>query len=103
MLFKICSLTPLVLSWLIIQLLFCSSVWRFGIVVFSLAKGRSWRISHHLFYPNPDACDYTVNRVNFQWTDGVFGMSLSPVNEPPDRLLFFRPMSSYGVSGFSYS
>lgn len=29
---------------------------------------------------------------------GVFGLSLSPVNDPPDRLLFFHPMSSYGVS-----
>lgn len=28
----------------------------------------------------------------------MFGLSLSPVNDPPDRLLFFHPMSSYGVS-----
>lgn len=77
---------------------YITDVWRFGITVFSLAKGRSWRTTNHLFYPNPDACDYTLNGLNFQWTDGVFGMSLSPVNEPPDRLLFFHPMSSFGVS-----
>lgn len=76
---------------------YITDVWRFGITVFSLAKGRSWRISHHFFYPTPEACDYTLNGLNFQWTDGVFGMSLSPINEPPDRLLFFHPMSSYGV------
>lgn len=77
---------------------YITDVWRFGVVVFSLAKGRSWRTTNHFYFPNPEASDFTLNRLNFQWTDGVFGMSLSPVNEPPDRLLFFHPMSSYGVS-----
>lgn len=78
---------------------YITDVWRYGVVVFSLAKGRSWRTTHHFYYPNPEACDYNLNGLGFQWTDGVFGLSLSPVNEPPDRLLFFHPMSSYGVSG----
>lgn len=78
---------------------YITDVWRFGITVFSLAKGDSWRVSHHFFFPNPEASDYTLNGLNFQWTDGVFGLSLSPVNQPPDRLLYFHPMSSYAVSG----
>lgn len=81
---------------------YISDVWRFGITVFSLAKGRSWRTTNHLYFPNPDAADFTVNGLNFQWTDGVFGMSLSPVNEIHDRLLFFHPMSSYAVSCFFF-
>lgn len=51
---------------------YVTDVWRFGIVVFSLAKGRSWRTTHHLFYPNPDASDYELNQLQFAWTDGVY-------------------------------
>lgn len=76
---------------------YITDVWRFGLVVFSLAKGRSWRTTNHFYLPNPSACDYSLNGINFQWTDGVFGISLSPVNELQDRLLFFHPMSSFSV------
>lgn len=76
---------------------YITDVWRFGLVVFSLAKGRSWRTTNHFYMPNPEACDYTLNNINFQWVDGVFGISLSPLNELQDRLLFFHPMSSFGV------
>lgn len=77
---------------------YITDVWRYGIVVFSLARGRSWRTTNHFYLPNPVACDYTLNNINFQWTDGVFGLSLSPLNELQDRLLFFHPMSSFAVS-----
>lgn len=76
---------------------YITDVWRFGVTVFSLARGRSWRTTNHFYMPNPTACDYTVGGVNFQWTDGVFGISLSPLNELQDRLLFFHPMSSFAV------
>lgn len=52
---------------------YVTDVWRNGIVVFSLAKGRSWRTTHHFFYPNPDASDYELNQLQFAWTDGVYG------------------------------
>lgn len=74
---------------------YITDVWRFGLVVFSLSKGRSWRTTQHLYMPNPLASDYTLHGLNFQWTDGVFGISLSPINEYNDRLMFFHPMSSY--------
>lgn len=77
---------------------YITDAWRFGITVFSLARGRSWRTTNHFYYPNPTASDYTLNGVNFQWTDGVFGLSLSPLNELQDRLIFFHPMSSFAVS-----
>lgn len=76
---------------------YITDVWRFGLVVFSLAKGRSWRTTHQYYMPNPDACDYTLNGINFQWFDGVFGLSLSPLSHLNDRLLFFHPMSSFNV------
>lgn len=73
---------------------YVTDVWRNGILVFSLAKMRSWRTTNHLYLPNPHASDYTLHDLNFQWTDGVFGLSLPPVDQYGDRVLFFRPMSS---------
>ncbi|KAH8300582.1 hypothetical protein KR044_010060, partial [Drosophila immigrans] len=69
---------------------FVTDVWRFGIVVYSLEKNRSWRVTNYNFSPNPVASDFNVYGLNFQWLDGVFGMSLSA-----DRHLFFHPMASF--------
>ncbi|KAH8406403.1 hypothetical protein KR222_000114, partial [Zaprionus bogoriensis] len=71
---------------------FVADVWRFGIVVFSLAKHRSWRVTNYNFLPNPVASDFNIYGLNFQWMDGVLGMSLSPSK---DRLLYFHPMASF--------
>lgn len=73
-------------------------VWRYGIVVLSLSQAKSWRTTSHLYLPTPQACNYDLYGINFQWTDGVFGMALSPLNQYQDRLLFYHPMSSYNVS-----
>ncbi|KAH8361026.1 hypothetical protein KR093_006785, partial [Drosophila rubida] len=70
-----------------------TDVWRFGIVVYSLEKNRSWRVTNFNFSPNPVASDFNVYGLNFQWLDGVFGMSLSS-----DRQLYFHPMASFKVS-----
>ncbi|KDR24270.1 protein yellow-like isoform X2 [Zootermopsis nevadensis] len=70
--------------------------WRFGLVVYSLQEDRSWRIDHHLFYPDPIASSYTLHGVNWRWTDGIFGIALSPVDhEADDRTLLYHPMSSF--------
>lgn len=74
---------------------YVTDVWRYGVVVFSLASRRSWRTTHHFYLPTPQLSDYRLHGVPFQWTDGVFGLSLSPLNEYADRLMFFHPMSSY--------
>lgn len=39
---------------------YLTDVWRFGLVVFSLEKMRAWRITDHLFYPEPLAAAYKV-------------------------------------------
>ncbi|XP_034118555.1 protein yellow-like [Drosophila albomicans] len=67
-----------------------TDVWRFGIVVYSLEKNRSWRVTNYNFAPNPVASDFNVYGLNFQWLDGVFGMSLTE-----DRRLYFHPMASF--------
>lgn len=77
---------------------YITDVWRNGITVFSLSYGRSWRTTNHFYLPNPTASDYTVGGLNFQWTDGVFGLSLTPLNDNKDRLLIFHPMSSFAVN-----
>ncbi|XP_068153096.1 dopaminechrome tautomerase [Drosophila tropicalis] len=72
-----------------------TDVWRFGIVVYSLKKDRSWRVTNFNFSPNPVASDFKVYGLNFQWLDGVFGMSLSfdPISR--QRVLYFHPMASF--------
>ncbi|XP_030373088.1 protein yellow [Scaptodrosophila lebanonensis] len=74
---------------------FVTDVWRFGIVVYSLAKGRSWRVTNYNFNPNPVASDFKVYGLNFQWLDGVFGMSLSHDQQSKQRVLYFHPMASF--------
>ena len=74
-------------------------VWRNGLLVFDMARGISWRTTNYLYNPDPFASDYTYKGLNFQWTDGIFGSTLSPLNKPAgDRVLFYHPMSSFNVS-----
>lgn len=75
---------------------YLTDVWRYGLVVFSLKTLRSWRITDHLFYPEPLAAAYNLHGLEFEWVDGLFGMSLSPYNrKAQDRILYFHPMSSF--------
>jgi Major royal jelly protein len=75
-------------------------VWRNGVVVYDMAQSTSWRTTNHLYLADPFLADYSYPGIpNFQWTDGVFGASLSPLNKPAgDRVLFYHPMSSSNVS-----
>lgn len=45
------------------------------------------------------AGDFNINGYDFQWTDGVFGMSLSPIDADGNRTLYFHSMA--GVTEFS--
>ncbi|XP_046466135.1 yellow-h isoform X1 [Neodiprion pinetum] len=74
---------------------YLADVWRFGIVVYDLFKDKSFRIEHHFFFPDPLSSRYELHGLHFQWTDGIFGLSLSPVDVNNDRTLFFHPMSSF--------
>ncbi|XP_015174123.1 PREDICTED: protein yellow isoform X1 [Polistes dominula] len=74
---------------------YLSDVWRFGIVVYDLYKDSSFRFEHHFFFPDPLAAKYELHGIKFQWTDGIFGIALSPIDIHNDRTLFFHPMSSF--------
>ncbi|XP_076169534.1 yellow-h [Ptiloglossa arizonensis] len=74
---------------------YASDVFRYGLLVYDFAKDSSFRIQHHLFFPDPLASKYELHGVKFQWTDGIFGIALSPVDIHEDRTLFFHPMSSF--------
>ncbi|XP_063240390.1 protein yellow-like [Bacillus rossius redtenbacheri] len=72
---------------------YLADVWRFALVVYRLRDDTSWRVDHPLFFPEPASCRYDVHGLVFRWTDGVFGLGLSP-EERGDRTLFFHAMSS---------
>ncbi|XP_071635267.1 yellow-h [Temnothorax longispinosus] len=74
---------------------YLADVWRYGIVVYDFFKDSTFRIEHHFFYPDPLASRYELHGIKFQWTDGIFGIALSPVDVHNDRTLFFHPMSSF--------
>lgn len=75
---------------------YLADVWRFGLVVFSFKQLKSWRITDHLFYPDPLAAAYKLHGLEFEWTDGIFSLALSPeVHGNKERLLYFHPMSSF--------
>ncbi|XP_037949633.1 protein yellow-like isoform X1 [Teleopsis dalmanni] len=77
---------------------YVTDVWRFGLVVYSLAKQKSWRITNFNFLPNPVAADFNIYGLNFQWLDGIFGLSLSAESKNflnNDRMLYFHPMASF--------
>nr|XP_034188550.1 protein yellow-like isoform X2 [Osmia lignaria] len=74
---------------------YASDVFRYGLLVYDFFKDSSFRFQHHYFYPDPLASKYELHGVKFQWTDGIFGIALSPVDIHNDRTLFFHPMSSF--------
>lgn len=66
----------------------------YGLVVYSLATNTSWRVKHHYFNFDPLNGNFHVGGQNFQWTDGIFGVALSPVRDDGFRTLYFHPLSS---------
>lgn len=66
---------------------------RFGLVVFRAADEVFWRFSHYTFYPEPLFSNYTLHGVNFQWPDGIFGLSLGRYHNG-NRPLYYHSMSS---------
>ncbi|XP_044755236.1 protein yellow [Coccinella septempunctata] len=73
----------------------------YGVVVYSLADNESWRIKHNFFYFDPLNGDFNVGGINFQWTDGVFGLALGRIQPNGYRTMFFHPLA--GIREFSVS
>ncbi|CRK87272.1 CLUMA_CG001074, isoform A [Clunio marinus] len=67
----------------------------YAVVVYDFKNDHSYRVKHNFFHFDPLQGDLTVAGVNFQWTDGVFGMALGkPTNEHGDRTVYFHALAS---------
>ncbi|CAH2106440.1 unnamed protein product [Euphydryas editha] len=72
---------------------YIADAWRFGLIVFRMSDAAFWRFSHYTFYPEPLLSNYTLHGLNYQWSDGLFGMSLGQFYRG-DRPLYYHSMSS---------
>lgn len=66
----------------------------YGLVVYDWANNETYRIKHHYFHFDPLAGDYHIGGVNFQWTDGLFGIALGAREPDGFRTMYFHPLSS---------
>ncbi|XP_049868939.1 protein yellow-like isoform X2 [Pectinophora gossypiella] len=66
----------------------------YGLVVVDVARSRSWRVTHRLFFPFPSRGTFTIDGESFDLMDGVLGMSLSPLRRGKDRYLYFHALAS---------
>jgi len=66
----------------------------YGVIVYSFKDNRSYRVKHNFFHFDPLQGDFNVGGVNFQWTDGVFGMAVGPSKPDNSRDIFFHALAS---------
>ncbi|KAF7995923.1 hypothetical protein HCN44_007030 [Aphidius gifuensis] len=74
---------------------YLSDVWRYAMIVYDYSNDTSFRFQHHFFLPDPLSSRYELHGLQFQWMDGVLGLSLSPLDINDDKTLFFHSMSSF--------
>ncbi|KAI8042554.1 protein yellow [Drosophila gunungcola] len=65
-----------------------------GLVVYSWKDQESWRVQHHFFHPDPMAGNFSINGIEFQWDDGLYGLALSKPLETGYSTLYFHPLCS---------
>jgi hypothetical protein len=65
-----------------------------GLVVYSWKTQESWRIHHNYFHPDPLSGNYSIEGIQFQWDDGLFGIALSKPQADGFSTLYFHPFSS---------
>uniref|UniRef100_A0A1A9WET6 Protein yellow n=1 Tax=Glossina brevipalpis TaxID=37001 RepID=A0A1A9WET6_9MUSC len=66
----------------------------YTLIVYSFRDNHSYRIVHHYFHFDPLQGDFNVGGVNFQWTDGIFGMAIGPMNPDHSKDIYFHPLAS---------
>nr|XP_022906567.1 L-dopachrome tautomerase yellow-f2-like [Onthophagus taurus] len=64
------------------------------LVVYSFKDNESWKITHNYFNIDPLSGEMSVNGINFEWTDGIFGLALSKRDPNGFSTLYFHPMTS---------
>lgn len=68
----------------------------YGLIVYSWEQNKSWRFGHNFFWPDPLLGDFNIAGLNFNWgTEGIFGISVSPIGIDGYRSLFFSPLASH--------
>ncbi|EDW77306.2 uncharacterized protein Dwil_GK18231 [Drosophila willistoni] len=65
-----------------------------GLVVYSWRQHESWRVHHHYFHPDPMAGNFSINGIEFQWDDGLYGLALSKAETNGFSTLYFHPLCS---------
>ncbi|KAI4460332.1 protein yellow-related [Holotrichia oblita] len=65
----------------------------FGLVVYSLKKDESWRVKHNYFYLEPQAGEFRIGGIPFQWNDGVFSAALTDARADGSRDMIFHSMA----------
>ncbi|XP_058443020.1 protein yellow [Malaya genurostris] len=68
----------------------------YGLIAYSFEQNKSWRFAHSFFFPDPLRGDFNIAGLNFQWgEEGIFGMSLSPLQADGFRTMYFSPLASH--------
>lgn len=67
----------------------------YGLIVYSWEENKSWRFTHGFFLPDPLKGEFKIGGLEFEWfEEGIFGMSLSPIQDDGYRVMFFSPLAS---------
>lgn len=66
----------------------------YRLVVYSYEQNDAWRIKHPYFYFDPFASPFYIGGLTFLWTDGIFGVTLSPLQSDGFRIFYFTSISS---------
>nr|UPO25012.1 yellow-b [Henosepilachna vigintioctopunctata] len=65
-----------------------------ALIVYSWMSNSSWKINHNYFNIDPIESEFNVSGIKFQWTDGLFGIALTPPDERGFSTLYFHPLVS---------
>ncbi|XP_023945220.2 L-dopachrome tautomerase yellow-f2 isoform X2 [Bicyclus anynana] len=66
----------------------------YGLIVYSMLDNNSWRVTHNYFHFNPLAGNFRISGENFQWSDGIFSITLTEPEADGCRTAYFHPMAS---------
>ncbi|CAD6993518.1 unnamed protein product, partial [Ceratitis capitata] len=66
----------------------------FGIVVYDVQKGESWRIENKYTYPDPDFSTHIIAGERFELLEGVIGLAVTPLGLGLPRSLYFHAFSN---------
>ncbi|CRL01323.1 CLUMA_CG014255, isoform A [Clunio marinus] len=65
-----------------------------ALIVYSAQQNRAWRFNNNYFHFNPFEGDFSIDGIQFQWSDGLFSVALSTTKPNGYRTAFFHPLSS---------